>query len=131
MDLGMFKPTELVGVPFKYGGRGPDYYDCYGLIMELYRRCRSVELPDLRTPDSPSSIPPVFAMGMTLWAPAERVEGNVVAFRMGAYISHCGYLLDAGRMIHTLEATGGVTIEPLEIWERKIYGVYDYVGPRN
>jgi cell wall-associated NlpC family hydrolase len=42
----MIKISDLIGKPFKDGGRGPDSYDCYGLVKEVYHRL-GIELPDL------------------------------------------------------------------------------------
>ncbi len=30
--------SDLLGKEFRYGGRGPDAYDCYGLMIELRKR---------------------------------------------------------------------------------------------
>lgn len=38
--------NDFVGIPYREGGRGPDAYDCYGLIMAVFRAARGVELPD-------------------------------------------------------------------------------------
>jgi cell wall-associated NlpC family hydrolase len=38
--------SDLMDKPFKNGGRGPDEYDCYGLVREIYRRI-GIELPEL------------------------------------------------------------------------------------
>jgi len=41
----MIKLSDLIGKPYKDGGRGPDYYDCWGLCMEVARRA-GIELPE-------------------------------------------------------------------------------------
>ena len=30
--------ADLIGVPFRFGARGPDEYDCFGLTKEVLRR---------------------------------------------------------------------------------------------
>ncbi|MCE8042428.1 hypothetical protein HOP60_09710 [Halomonas daqingensis] len=35
-----------IGTPFRPHGRGPDYYDCYGLVAKAYREVLGLELPD-------------------------------------------------------------------------------------
>lgn len=36
---------NLIGKPYKHGGRGPDFYDCFGLMLALYAGC-GIELRD-------------------------------------------------------------------------------------
>ena len=38
---------DLIGKPFKLGGRGPDAFDCWGLVREVMQRMR----PGLALPD--------------------------------------------------------------------------------
>lgn len=38
--------SDLIGKPYREGGRGPDYFDCWGLCMEVARRAGQ-KLPDL------------------------------------------------------------------------------------
>lgn len=37
---------DFVGLPYREGARGPDAYDCYGLVAAVFRAIRGVELPD-------------------------------------------------------------------------------------
>lgn len=37
---------DFVGLPYREGGRGPDAFDCYGLLVEVFRTVHGVELPD-------------------------------------------------------------------------------------
>lgn len=39
-------PDDFVGLPFRVGARGPDAFDCYGIVAEVLRRARGVALPD-------------------------------------------------------------------------------------
>lgn len=36
----------FVGLPYREGARGPDAYDCYGLVAAVFRAARGVALPD-------------------------------------------------------------------------------------
>lgn len=36
----------FVGLPYREGARGPDAFDCYGLVAAVLRAARGVELPD-------------------------------------------------------------------------------------
>lgn len=37
---------QYIGLPYREGARGPDAYDCYGLVAEVYRAGRGILLPD-------------------------------------------------------------------------------------
>lgn len=37
---------DFVGLPYREGARGPDAYDCYGLVAAVFRALRGVSLPD-------------------------------------------------------------------------------------
>lgn len=41
---------DFVGLPYREGARGPDEYDCYGLVAAVFRAVRGVELPDWYQP---------------------------------------------------------------------------------
>ena len=38
--------NDFVGLPYREGARGPDAYDCYGLVMAVFRAACGVSLPD-------------------------------------------------------------------------------------
>ena len=37
---------NILGKKFKYGGRGPDEFDCLGSCIYLIRECFGIEMPD-------------------------------------------------------------------------------------
>jgi len=38
--------NEFIGLPYREGARGPEAYDCYGVVMAVYRAGLGIELPD-------------------------------------------------------------------------------------
>jgi len=42
--------ADLIGKPYKEGGRGPANYDCWGICMAAAARA-SIELPDIEVPE--------------------------------------------------------------------------------
>lgn len=38
--------NDFVGLPYREGARGPDAFDCYGLISGVLKAARGVSLPD-------------------------------------------------------------------------------------
>ena len=37
--------SEYIGKKYEFGGRGPDAFDCWGLVMDVFKR-RGIDLPD-------------------------------------------------------------------------------------
>ena len=119
--------SDLIGVPFEMGGRGPKSYDCYGLVRELARRWDGVSLPDYTSPADAGRISALFALELRLWQSCERRPGAVALIHIPGH-THCGYVLDNLYMLHTWQASGGVVRERLFEWQRRIKGFYRYVG---
>lgn len=122
---------DLIGTPFEYGGRGPKTFDCYGLVREMHKRA-GLDIPDYRSPSDSVRITQTFLGNLHLWEPTEPKEGAVayITFpgRDGAIWTHCGYLVNDHQMLHTWKKSGGVLLEPTEVWKRRIKGYFRYVG---
>lgn len=119
--------SDLVGVPFAYGGRGPDTYDCYGLVMECARRA-GVALPDFGVDSNQARIAAMMAASLPQWREIAPRPGAVAFIRVGRLAAHVGYLIDQHHMIHAWESSGGVTVQRLDDWKQRIVGYYEYVG---
>lgn len=119
--------TGLVGIPFKYGGRGPDYYDCYGLVMELHSR-QGITLPDYESPEDFKTISQIIHKEIELWEPCERQPGSVILIGGDRIHHHVATYIGFGRLIHTSESVGSVCIQNMKIWERSVVGYYSFKG---
>lgn len=119
--------SDLIGVPFQYGGRGPDALDCYGLVMECARR-DGIALPDFGASDNQGVIAAMMGATMPQWKEIGCRPGAVVLLRVGRHVAHVGYVIDDNRMAHTWESSGGVTIQRLDAWKQRIVGFYEYAG---
>lgn len=121
----MVKYEDLIGKTFEYGGRGPDKYDCYGLLREMYRRIGK-EVPDYK---SPSVGPEIIAMILDKkqdWEEVEKKDGCAMLIRLRGN-AHVGFTLPYGMFIHVWERSGGVTVERIRDWEARIVAYYDYL----
>lgn len=118
--------ADLIGKPFKLTGRGPDSFDCYGLVMELGRRA-GWQLPDHQSPEVLRQVASVFAGCLPIWKPCEPGPGAVACIRMLGFITHVAWVLPHGRLIHVWEKSGGVCVERISTWERRIAGFYRYI----
>lgn len=129
---------DLIGKPFAYRGRGPEYYDCYGLLIEMKHRA-GIQIPDYPSPTQMPQIADRMGAFIGEWELCERQAGVAVGFYMTfrengklvRRVAHAGYMLSENRMIHTWEASGGVTVEELTEWERRISGFYRYKNNNN
>jgi cell wall-associated NlpC family hydrolase len=105
---------DLVGLPFRSGARGPDAYDCYGLVLEIHRR-QGLALDRAETPQDDDEMERRIqaAIGVT-WLPGEMVPGATLLFRDQGLARHVGILLGEDRFIHAASRLGQVAVERLD-----------------
>lgn len=123
--------VDLLGKKFGTYGRGPEKYDCFGLVMEIFRR-RGIIVPDVKYGDEVEAKHAAFSANKdTGWFRCAMRPGAALAFRTGGYIQHCGVAIDHERFIHASENHGCVLVGhlsrgfPRHI--KSLAGVYDYV----
>ena len=102
-----------IGTPYRYGGSGPDAFDCSGLIAYAYQQA-GVALP--RTA----------AQQYALARPVPRTElrpGDLVFFRWsGREVSHVGIYAGDGLFVHAPQTGGQVRTANLDDeWYRERY----------
>ncbi|WP_162136978.1 C40 family peptidase [Magnetospirillum molischianum] len=117
----------MIGIAFRYGGRGPEDYDCWGLLMELCRRDNKV-IPDFRSTSNIAKIARIMATNRHQWRQIELRPGCGLWFRVRGFASHVGYYLGNDKFVHTWEESGGVVVERLSQWEHRLIGAFEYVG---
>lgn len=116
---------DLIGKKFAYGGRGPDEYDCFGLLMEMHRRCGQ-EITDYGSPTEGPAIISIMLDKVQQWRKTESHPGASMLIRL-PHTMHVGFVLPYNKFIHTWERSGGVTVEYMRDWKHRILGYYDYV----
>lgn len=118
--------SPLLGKEFAYGGRGPETFDCWGLVLDMYRRA-GVMLPDHPSHDDPAvQGPDIQAAAETEWIPvAEPQPMDVLLFQvLPRWVTHCGLYLGSGRFLHILRRTR-VSVECLDdAWRQRLRGSY-------
>jgi cell wall-associated NlpC family hydrolase len=119
---------DLIGLPFENGTRGPDKFDCYGLVKFLIERDTGQRVPDYESPEDSGRVHALMTCSILFWnqLPGPRV-GSMVMFRLGREVCHVGYVISNDRFIHAWEKTGGVTTERLADWDKRIVGFYEYI----
>lgn len=132
---------QYMGKPFEFKGRGPDTFDCWGLVKLVLSEQYGIELPDYEYPDwhsiSPTRARAIIDMhihhGLAHgWTPVLRAErGDLIIFHVGAHKSHIGLMLNAVHMLHAPEGSTS-RIERVDtcIWQARIEGIYRHDSNR-
>ena len=134
--------ADLIGVQFKNRGRDiTSGVDCYGLVMEVYRRF-GIDLPeftaDFDDVEKINSLICTEAVKTSVWREVSKGEISapcIIAIRFGAppgIVNHTGWYIGNGKFIHIRENIG-VCIDHIEspAWRKVIVGFYEYIGDRN
>ena len=126
----MVELNDLIGVPFKNGGRDKSGYDCYGLAIEVYRRY-GIELPDYTiSAIDAARIDQEVATQKPFWVEVDRdhliVPTMVVMrFNFGPLVNHTGVYIGNGLMIHTIQKRQVHVVSINDgYWSRRIAGFY-------
>lgn len=112
-----------VGLPYRHGGRGPDAYDCWGLVALVLRRQFGITVPDYAE-DTPAEATDRAAMARAveahsgapwvriahrpslrdplIWQTLEQ-PGDVVLMRRLRWPCHVGIVVAPDSMLHTEE----------------------------
>lgn len=137
----MINYSDLIGVPFSNRGRNVTTgLDCYGLVMEIYKRF-GITLPEFNADwDDSKKISAIInrESSKSAW---QKVEPDslsvpcVMAIRFGVpkgVINHTGVYIGNGKFIHIRERIG-VCVDRINslAWTKQIEGYYKYVGDVN
>ena len=121
--------TDLVGKPFLHCGRGPDAYDCFGLVLEVLRRvgiawdwplARAFEQDDIETLND-------IIVAAVNSGPWELVEGAPIAavdvFIMGTdgRWSHVAPMVTDKHCLHITKTSTGAHLTSPEMLTRVGY----------
>ena len=127
--------AEYVGLPFRPHGRGPEGYDCWGLVRRVLADRWGVEPPSYderyATVTDPRIAETVEAEARA-WRrvhPAHARPGDVVVLRVRGLPLHTGVLVAPPAFLHVMEGVDSV-IDRLDRphWARRIVGVYRHAA---
>jgi len=94
-----------IGSPYKYGGAGPDVFDCSGLVTYAYRQVGV-------------AVPRTAAQQFAAATPVKRSElrpGDLVFFRLESRsVSHVGIYAGDNRFVHAPQRGGNVRVASLD-----------------
>lgn len=98
---------RYLGVPYVYGGGGPQGFDCSGLVQYVFRKF-GVELPHYTVTQAQRGVPV---------ARSELRPGDVIFFGENGgtgFLYHVGIYVGGNRFIHAPHTGDVVKISPLE-----------------
>ena len=130
--------ANLIGVPFKNLGRDvKSGLDCYGLVVEIYRRCGK-EIGEYYSDCSDKArINAILRREVATTKWRRIAEGEtlpvpcLIALRFNSppgVVNHTGVYIGNGRFIHTREKIGCVDNINSIAWKKQIEGFYEFVG---
>ncbi len=121
--------VDLIGLPFRRNGRGPDAYDCYGLLLELHQR-QGIVLPSLVSPDTARGVSDAQNALMPHWQACPVRPGAALLFRDEGQPRHVGVAIDDDLFIHAAEGIGQVGLDRLSrAWGRLLIAAYTPLVP--
>lgn len=132
--------SDLIGVSFKNHGRDVKTgLDCYGLVMEVFKR-NGIELPEFDAEfDDIKKISAIIhdEQVKPIWRRIDNDHEDIpvpclMAIRFGVpkpYVNHTGVYIGNGKFIHIRENIG-VCIDRVinPAWKKVIEGYYTYEG---
>lgn len=99
-----------LGMPYRYGGRGPDAFDCSGLV-HFSHAAQGVAVPRT-THEQFDAARPVRL--------DQVVAGDLLFFRFeGPKVSHVAIYAGDGRFVHAPQSGRAVETRPLDAWYRQ------------
>lgn len=130
-----------IGVPYRAGGRGPDAWDCYGLVASVLRAW-GMDVPlwaGLDGRDSAergrvmAALRDTAGSGWRAVAPGDVRRGDVPLLRVAGAAAHCGVIVETipgPVMLHVLAGPIGACLAPLDTapWRQRWVGTYRYQG---
>lgn len=127
--------AKYIGIPYEEGARGPNAYDCWGIIQLIYlneKGIRLPELPGLSAPQMQEIHDTIMRESVRDWTEiAEPVEGCIVAMggRTGM-MHHVGVYInaDGGKVLHSRLGLNAVaeTLRGLKLRGLRIIKLYQH-----
>jgi cell wall-associated NlpC family hydrolase len=135
----MSKPwiNNYIGLPFKDKGRSMAGVDCWGLVQQIYRRERGIELPDYLIYETVSdkdqvvdTVNKIRSEGWVAYPKTIRPEQfDVILFESGGKPLHVGLMIDPRRFVHSAQDDySRIERYTSGIWFSRVEGFYRYVG---
>ncbi len=111
---------RLIGKPFERGARGPDFYDCFGLLTAIFSGC-GIDLDD---PFGKSTVDPGgfrrFRRLFRRLSPGESLE-RLDVIKQKRQRSHVSIYLSRGYALDTYDSSFRVPVENIQFFVTDIW----------
>lgn len=134
-SMGLRDLWSYIGIPFRQHGRDADGCDCWGLVYMVHRALLGNPLASYvgsydHTNDC-AAIGEAMLDGKQAWQRVVMKDWqmlDVVLFRRGGHVAHCGLMVDTGLMLHSTRDHGShLTRITTGQWAPRLEGLYRYV----
>lgn len=119
--------AKYIGVPYENKGRSFAGADCYGLYMLFNKEELHKDIPEYgyTHAEDKTSVHIAITHNAKKWHEVTEPEaGDLILFRIGGHIIHCGVYLDSQTFLHCLRGRDA-TIEDLSsvTWTNRIHRI--------
>ena len=116
--------NDVVGKPWVDRSYGPDSFDCWGLVIDSFKRIEGIELPEVEGYYDGRPTEEIGTLEASKWNDCEAVHGAVFCVQKLGLVTHVGRLLQVGGRLMACHASGKngkgqVIIEPFGALERR------------
>lgn len=121
---------QFIGLKFGDKGRGPEEFDCWGLVRWIYQKQLQIALPDYLMYDSVTNddeVESVIRMGREEgWEKFEKAKPlDVVLFNIYGRPLHVGVVINGDQFVHSPEDDfTRIEYYTARHWARRIEGFY-------
>lgn len=124
--------NDYLGKPWEVGARGPDSYDCWGLVVAVYREEFNIALPEFVEMDAedPKSVMSTFKTQSLKHRHLDTPIDGCVVLAGKTYPTHCGvYLKDTKSILHVFQ--GGLScVQKVSSLNQRGMRFWKYYTPR-
>ena len=119
---------KYIGLDYKLGAIGPDKFDCWGLVVWIYRNEFDLDINDgifyLTKEDRVEQLRQHIGSWIKIDDP---IPGDCILILIGGKLPHCGVYVGDNKMIHTIDGMMS-SIENVKSprWKSRFDGYYRY-----
>jgi len=119
---------KYIGLEYEDTCRGPTKFDCWGLVVWVYKHEFGMDVGEDIVYDSKLAKIKQFRDNFSSWTKVENpIEGDGTMFLLSGKIPHCGIYIGDGKMLHIDEGLMSCIQRMNDIkWKSRFEGYYRY-----